>query len=339
MILAFCLHLPLFNILFMNIREVIRRWSGVIAIAISITVFPAGLDAIMAGDSDYSSSDNPTTRITTAFSGVGTVNGCTCTALDTSSIVSNGTGTWVLTAAHVVKTLADNGTSYTVTFYVGNTSYTYSSDDCEIYYNSSYNSSTGDCDVALIYIKSGISSSITTYSLYTGSLVSLYQKDVTFVGYGYSGYGDVGMSTSYGKTFRSGGNTVDWISTLSNTSGDTTTCYFLIYDFDDPDTGNGLGNDVETTFCTGDSGGPAFYYDEATGKYYIAGVNTLVSSSDDMGKFGTYAYSIAVASVYDWISETITTYSVPEPSDYAVLVGLGALMPLALRRRQRSSLR
>jgi hypothetical protein len=321
--------------------SVARIFFRICVIPLLVSLFPSGSAALMAGSSIYSASDNPTTRITTSFSGVGTVNGCSCTALDTSSIVTNGTGTWVLTAAHVVKSLADNGTSYTVTFYVGTTKYTYSSDDCEIYYDSSnYNASTGDYDVALIYIKSGISSTITTYSILpTNNIVTTATlvggKAVTFVGYGYSGYGDEGMKTSYGKAFRTGGNSVDWISQLT-TSGGTTSCYFLIYDFDDPDTGNGLGNSVETTFCTGDSGGPAFYY--LDGKYYIVGVNTLVSSSTDMGKYGTYAYSISTASVYDWLVNTIETNTlVPEPSDYAAILGLVALIPIAQRCRKRRS--
>ena len=288
--------------------------------AVMASLLPVRLSAIMAGSSDSAyTTDSPSARVTTAFSGVGTVNGCTCTAIS-----SNSTGTWVLTAAHVIGA----SKSVTVTFYVGAVPYSYTTSN--IYVDSSYNATTHDSDVALVYIPSGISNLITTYSLDTGLTAG---QTVYLVGYGDSGYGNVGRDTSYGRAFRVGENVVDSLEYFAITDTTHTSSVFYAMDFDDPSTvgqdGGSLGNKIETTLCEGDSGGPAFVLID--GKYYIVGVNTLISSATDMGKFGTSAYGIDIYSVYSWMDSTVA--SVPEPSDYAFMLGLGALVPLAIRRR------
>jgi hypothetical protein len=287
-----------------------------LAAALCALVMPVRLSALMAGDSTIGT-DTPTTRLTTAFSGVGTVNGCTCTAIS-----SDAGGTWVLTAAHA----AGSSQNTTVTFVVNGVTYNYTSS--AVYVCSDYNSTTHDYDVALIYIPNDLSSLITTYSLYTGTAASLVGRTVTLVGFGYSGYGDLGQNTSYAKAFRSGKNVIDAVGYLNS----STECVFYEMDFDAPATygtnGGSLGNGVETTLCVGDSGGPAFVY--LNGQYYLAGVNTLVSSATDIGKYDTYAFGITSASIYSWVEETMA--AVPEPSQMALALGLGALVPLALRR-------
>jgi hypothetical protein len=276
---------------------------------------------MMAGSSVVGT-DTPADRVTTSFSGVGTLKGCTGTALDTGT-----SGTWVLTAAHVIG----SSTSVTVYFTSGGTTYSYTTS--HIFVHEDYASATGDYDVALVYIPEGINAAIEKYSLYNPSPLSLVGDTVDLVGYGYSGYGDLGMNSSlYGHAYRWGQNVVDQAALLNTGSG-VTECAFYIMDFDAPGTygsvGGSLGNDIETTFCTGDSGGPLLVY--SGGEYLVAGVNTLVSSTVDMGKFGTYAYSISTYSVQGWINSTIA--SVPEPSSLALVAALTGLAAAVVRRR------
>jgi hypothetical protein len=192
------------------------------------------------------------------FTGVGAVTTSgpgkgSCTALSQN---------WILTAAHVVS----GAGSVTTYFTVEGLKYSYTTSQIYVYNfeGNTYNASTHDYDVALVYIPDGILATIATYSLYTGTLSTTTHAhngtQLTIVGYGGSGYGDIGYSASYplGTTVRRvGGNVVDVMTSLNG----VTDCLFYQMDFDDNSAvgtvGGSLGNDIETTLCTGDSGGPA----------------------------------------------------------------------------------
>jgi hypothetical protein len=117
----------------------------------------------------------------------------------------------------------------------------------------------------------------------------------TLVGYGRSGYGDYGYTTDASLTDRRVGyNVIDELE-----SG------LYRYDFDDPDTGDGLGNDVESIIAPGDSGG-ALLVDGA-----LVGVNTFTEGYG--GLFGDIGGGIDLANEWSWIAST-TGLTVPEPA-------------------------
>ncbi len=311
--------------------------SRLCALAAVLFLGPARSYALMAGSASGSPADAPGSEARVdsedVFSGVGavTTSGAgkgTCTAISSH---------WVLTAAHVVNGVS----SVTLYFNVGGATFTYTSSNIYTYnyLGKSYNPSTHDYDVALIYIPEGLDALIETYAPYDGAWTvtsaSANGTRLELVGYGGSGYGNVGYSSSYPLTQtvrRVGANVVDSLGHLPDTE-----CVFYLMDFDDDSSagtvGGSLGNDVETTFTVGDSGGPAFV--KVGDEYYLAGVNTLVSYEGSvMGKYGTYALGIAIPSVSDWIGHTLTT--VPEPSQVAFLVAAAALLPVLWRKRRLS---
>jgi hypothetical protein len=156
------------------------------------------------------------------------------------------------------------------------------------------------------------------------------------VGYGVSGFGDVGgvevLPDFHVK--RSGKNNADLFVVDDEGSG---LDEIFIYDFDGP-TGTGLlggatlGNDIETNVRGGDSGGPAFVED--AGQLLIAGVNTfefaLSGTTPPPGEFGVLGGGVLIdAPQGNWIASII-----PEPTGWAMMVP--GLTVMALLRRRRS---
>lgn len=131
------------------------------------------------------------------------------------------------------------------------------------------------------------------------------------VGYGRSGYGSYGYTTSASLTDRRVGyNVVDELA-----DG------LFRYDFDDPNTGDGLGNSLETIIGPGDSGG-ALIVEGA-----LVGVNTFTEGYG--GKFGDIGGGIALNNEWDWIGQT-TGLAVPEPA--SILLFLLGLSTFVIRR-------
>ncbi len=138
----------------------------------------------------------------------------------------------------------------------------------------------------------------------------------TLIGYGRSGYGSYGYTTSASLTDRRvGSNVIDEFET----SGDG---ILYRYDFDDPNTGDGLGNNLETIIGPGDSGGTLLVGNS------LVGVNTFTEGYG--GRFGDIGGGVALNNEWDWIGTT-TGLPVPEPS--SVLLFLLGAATLILRRR------
>jgi hypothetical protein len=140
-----------------------------------------------------------------------------------------------------------------------------------------------------------------------GSSLSLGDT-ATLVGYGRSGYGSYGYTTDASLTDRRVGYNV-----IDEVDG-----FLFRYDFDDPDTGDGLGNDLETLIGPGDSGGSLLVGNA------LVGVNTFTEGYG--GLFGDIGGGIALNNEWDWIHET-TGLAIPEPSSALLLMlGSGSLI-------------
>jgi hypothetical protein len=287
--------------------------------------------AIMAGSETAFPSDSPANRLdllgaASPFNAVG--------ALDIRSGVSGyyGSGTaispnWVLTAGHNLD-LNDNGTPD------AGLSINFNLPGFGVYSASAYYTCPGftgfanpsvQRDLGLLYFATSLPAGILFPSL-SGSLQAGAQ--VTLAGFGRSGYGDYGYTTSASLTGRRlGRNVAD--SFQPDDRGGGFNAVFR-YDFDSPDTvgqsGGSLGNNLETLIGPGDSGGPLLLGNDSG--YSLVGVNTFVEGYG--GHFGDIGGGVVVEPYLDWIGQT-TGLDVPEPSAWS-LTGLGIGLLLLNRR-------
>jgi hypothetical protein len=255
---------------------------------------PMRLSALIAGSAKVFPSDSPDARLDTAdvFPGVGAISVYgTCTALSRH---------WLLTAAHCVSGMSSTST-FTVYFSFGGKSYSYNLTGADTVYNPKYNiDGYRYFDTALIYVPDGISNKIRKYELYGGEVktsTSTSNGTVFYlVGYGASGYGDKGVCVNFSITTRRSGENV-----VNSITYDGAIPVLFRMDFDTPSTtgkvGGSLGNRLETTICSGDSGGPSFVLGE-DGVYRVAGINSFGNGT---GYFGDSFGGPLVSSVKDWI--------------------------------------
>jgi hypothetical protein len=146
--------------------------------------------------------------------------------------------------------------------------------------------------------------------------------EITLAGYGRSGYGSYGYTTSAGLSDRRlGGNTVIRLEAESGGLG-----LLFLYDFDAPGSVNSLGNDWETIIAPGDSGGPALVLWESG--YALVGVNTFTEGYG--GRFGDTGGGVVLEPYWDWIGGTTGLHIIPEPGTL-LLVLLGIVMLVAGR--------
>lgn len=147
--------------------------------------------------------------------------------------------------------------------------------------------------------------------------------EVTLVGYGRSGYGSYGYTTSASLTDRRiGYNTITSLHPESGGDG-----LLFRYDFDAPDSPDSLGNDLESIIGPGDSGGPLLmpWYDG----YALVGINTFTEGYG--GRFGDIGGGVALDPYWDWIGETTGLTIIPEPGTIALL--LFGFLALRVTRR------
>lgn len=169
-------------------------------------------------------------------------------------------------------------------------------------------------DVAVVTLNSSAPSGVPAYS-YDGTLVN--QEELNLVGYGRSGNGVSGYTTSASFTVkRRGENIADTIYGQDDVGRPSADEAFR-FDFDAPNGSNGptggpsLGNRSETTLGGGDSGGPSFVLKSGlnpslASSYAIAGVNTFVQSGTaSYPKFGSFGGGIIVAAYRSWIDSVL----------------------------------
>lgn len=283
---------------------------------------------IMAGGENDLPADRPSLRVDAAgeFAFVGAL------SISNGSQSFFGSGValsrdWILTAGHNAD-LDDDGLSdsmWSATFYLPSlgqfsVSRAFVHPDFTGFANPFVND-----DLALFRLATPLPSSLLFPSF--GAAVGI-GAEVTLVGFGRSGYGDYGYTTSASLTTRRfGGNVID--STALDDEGSGLAEVFR-YDFDAPTTfgksGGSLGNNIETIIGPGDSGGPVLFR-TATG-WDVAGINTFTDGYG--GRFGDTGGGVLVAPYREWI---VQTTSIPEPSALVLLVC--ALAALGLRRKGR----
>lgn len=164
-------------------------------------------------------------------------------------------------------------------------------------------------DIAVLELEHDAPAGVPVYGLSAAPL--LPGTILTMVGYGASGNGSTGISVDRDPAVkRVGRNSADAFVADDEGSGEKE---LYLFDFDgEPGSSNflggkTLGNAVETTFASGDSGSPAFVREGSAWK--IAGVNTFVQyfpkGMKAIGRFGTGGGGQVVRAYRSWIMRTI----------------------------------
>jgi secreted trypsin-like serine protease len=163
-------------------------------------------------------------------------------------------------------------------------------------------------DLAIIELAEPASAHIAIHPIAAGTFSA--GLEFTAVGYGASGHGDVGAAIDASATVkRVGGNNADAFVSDESGSG---RIEGYVFDFDGPGVrnvlgGEGLGNDVETTFARGDSGSPAFV--RTRGGWALFGINTFIFNLPDgpakQSTFGSGGGGVVVGAYREWIEQVL----------------------------------
>jgi len=222
-------------------------------------------------------------------------------------------------------------------------------------------------DIAIITLANDAPDNVTIYDLYSGLVQSTEQTgqdgDIfNMVGYGTTGdgvngyYTDPEVSGVLDLNFHSkyaGANIVDFVE-YDDEGSSAAEVWYADFDGHNGQTGTSydssctefgvcsswLGEGIESGIGGGDSGGPSFIWNETTGKFELAAINTFtypyftqLAGSPD-GAFGSLFGGILINPYIDWIQETIAMVSVPEPSAFVLM--LIGLLSASLTRRNGS---
>lgn len=162
-------------------------------------------------------------------------------------------------------------------------------------------------DLAILELAEAAPADVAIHPIVTGGLRQ--GMEFTAVGYGASGQGDAGTTIASTATVkRVGRNNVDKLIPDETLPG---RIEGFLFDFDGGGYnfmgGEGLGNDVETTFAGGDSGSPSFI--QAPGGWALFGINTFIMAFPDgptkPSTFGTGGGGMIVAAYREWIEQVV----------------------------------
>ncbi|AXS80121.1 trypsin-like serine protease [Dechloromonas sp. HYN0024] len=312
----------------MQTEHRLNQWLVAAAFPLLVASLPA--HALMAG----ASPDSPGARVdpntfSSPFAGVGSLSIGSSTYSGT--LIAPG---YVLTAAHVASGVAASDIVFNLN--VGG-NLTQQIGASAVYVNPGYTSFSSthpaDGDLAIIRLAQDAIAGTPSYSLYRGDLAA--GTTLTLVGYGDSGNGDTGITSAFANPSvkRVGENNADFFAARVDGSIAKAIYYF---DFDGPSAatniigGRTLGNSLETSLASGDSGSPAFVRD-ASGNWLLAGVNTFRFGTTT--SFGNGGGGQLIAPYANWIDSVMAP--VPEPSPASMLLSaLGLLGVVALRGRR-----
>lgn len=241
-------------------------------------------------------------------------------------------GDWMLTAAHVVRSNAVNNTPGNVLFAVGGN--TYSAD--QIILNPGYVSATPENgnDIALVHLSSVVTN-VTPVALYTG--LSEVGEIGTYVGFGRTGNGTIGLDGSYTSQLRGGTQAIDLTGNQFSSSWSSN---LLLSDFDSPTNpgfsswGSATPTPLEYLPADKDSGSPL--YIEDGGITYLAGVVSFALFNSDGIQFG-YGDGVAATRISGHAA-WLQSQGVPELSSGLMsAMGMLALLSGAVLVRRRTA--
>lgn len=299
--------------------QVSKAWMFVLAVLLCPPARAAVIATILAGDETDLPADTPSGRLDTMgeFAFVGALLATSRTGGTFRGSAVALSADWVLTAGHNVD-LDDNGRAdagwsaalHLPAYGVFPVAEAHLHPDFTGFVNPVVND-----DLALLRLATPLSAEL-AYPVLTAAVIG---EPVTLVGFGRSGYGSYGYTTTASLTERrSGMNSLDRFTVDDEGSG---VAEVFHYDFDDPVTtgqpGGSLGNDRETIIGPGDSGGPALIWTE-TG-WALVGINTFTEGYG--GRFGDTGGGVLVAPYREWIAR-IT--SIPEPGILVLVAMAGA---------------
>lgn len=172
-------------------------------------------------------------------------------------------------------------------------------------------------DLAILELAEPAHGDITIHPLATGTFTR--GRAFVAVGYGASGHGDAGVTVGASSHVkRVGSNQADaFVTDPANGR-----VVGFLFDFDGPGSrnplgGEGLGNERETTFATGDSGGPSFI--RTASGWALFGINTFIFSFPDGSTkgstFGTGGGGVVVTAYREWIEQVLRETQADPPGE------------------------
>ena len=296
-------------------------WLGVLLVILTPTAH-----AILAGGEFDLPADSPSSRLdtlgsTSPFNFVGALSIFTGSQTYYGSAVALSPN-WVLTAGHNVD-FNDDGqvdAGLTVSLHLPGVAVQSPTSITMHPSFTGFGNPSIHHDLSLFYFEDPIHNDLFTPTLG----LSLQVGDVvTLVGFGRSGYGSYGYTTSASLTDRRiGYNTI--ASLHPETGGDG---LLFRYNFDDPNSLDSLGNDLESIIGPGDSGGPLLmpWYDG----HALVGISTFTEGYG--GRFGDIGGGVALDPYWDWIGEETGLTIIPEPGTLLLL--LFGFLALRVTRR------
>ncbi|MAE62089.1 MAG: hypothetical protein CMJ49_12115 [Planctomycetaceae bacterium] len=289
---------------------------------------------LFAGSADVNPRDSPANRVDantaeSPFAGIGSLTVGNSSGMVMGSAVAISPR-HILTAAHLLDGNNDgiiDALPASITFRLnagGNFSDTIKASGALIHpdFTGFLNPSLND-DLAIVVFDEMIPATVPVYEMLSEEIG--LGTEVTMVGYGRSGYGDVGESVaSNGSVKRTGRNVVDVLGPNDEPFGPTSKETFF-YDFDGPFGtynalgGPTLGNRIETIIAPGDSGGPSLMFDGE--QYLVAGINTFVGHTPSL--FSTTGGGMALLAYYDWLVDNV--FVLPGDVNFDGVVDIGDL--------------
>lgn len=302
--------------------------------------------AIMAGAAKARPPDYPTLRVdqnstSSPWGGVGSLS----VKGGTYSAVAIGPQ-HVLTAAHVVAGAMPADIVFNLN-YGGDLAYQITARSILVHPGYGKNQFRGIRldDLAVVTLASPLPSGVPYYALLSQPLD--IGTTIQLVGYGSTGDGEQGATQSgQAAVKRTGRNVIDqFLPPVKRFEFPRA----YLFDFDDPygkrNTlgGASLGNMIESTVASGDSGGPAFVH--LDGEWQVAGINTFQigdAASGAMTRFGALGGGMWLPAYSQWLADSMklqqTSQQSPRktgdalPSGYLWMVGLAGLFGVSRLR-------